>query len=100
MTDKFARMEGVLGLGPFFAGERFSLVDAAFGPVFRYFDVFDEITDLGILARKPKMNAWRRALANRPSVRLAVASDYRARLRAFLRAQNSHLRTLMPTTAP
>jgi glutathione S-transferase len=100
LTDKFSRMEGVLGSGPFFAGERFSLVDAAFGPVFRYFDVFDEIADLGILARKPKVGAWRRALADRPSVRLAVANDYRARLWAFLRAQNSHLRTLMPTTAP
>ena len=99
LADKFARMESVLGSGPFFAGERFSLVDAAFGPVFRYFDVFDEIGDLGILARKPKVNAWRRARADRPSVRSAVADDYRARLRAFLRAQNSHLRTLMPTTA-
>ena len=100
LTDKFARMEGVLGSGPFFAGERFSLVDAAFGPVFRYFDVFDEIADLGILARKPKVNAWRRALSDRPSVRSAVASDYPARLRSFLGAQNSHLRTLMPAVAP
>lgn len=99
LIDKFARMEGVLGSGPFFAGERFSLVDAAFGPVFRYFDVFDEIADLGILARKPKVGAWRRALADRPSVRSAVTDDYRRRLWTFLRAQSSHLRTLMPTVA-
>jgi glutathione S-transferase len=95
LTDKFARMEGALGRGPFFAGERFSLVDAAFGPVFRYFDTFDEITDLGILENRPKVGAWRRALASRPSVCAAVASDYPARLRQFLDAQDSHLRTVM-----
>ena len=46
LTGKFARLEEALGAGPFFAGSRFSLVDAAFGPVFRYFDVFDVIADL------------------------------------------------------
>ena len=100
LTDKFARMEGVLGSGPFFAGERFSLVDAAFGPVFRYFDVFDEITDLGILAHKPKVNAWRRALADRPSVRSAVASDYPGAPAGIPRGPElSPARLLMPTTA-
>jgi glutathione S-transferase len=98
LTDKFARMESVLGSGQFFAGERFSLVDAAFGPVFRYLDVFDEIADLGILASKPRVGAWRRALAGRPSVRSAVAGDYPARLWRFLEAQDSYLRTAMQTT--
>ena len=85
----------VLSLGPFFAGGRFSLVDAAFGPVFRYFDVFDSIADLGILTAKPKIAAWRAALADRPSVRTAVAPDYPERLRRFLDAQDSHLRGMM-----
>jgi glutathione S-transferase len=92
LIEKFARLEAVLGDGPFFDGQRFSLVDAAFGPVYRYFDVFDEIADLGILAGKPKVAAWRRALAARPSVRSAVAADYAERLRRFLAAQDSHLR--------
>jgi len=95
LVQKFARLEGVLGIGPFFAGDRFSLVDAAFGPVFRYFDVFDSIADLGILAGKPKVASWRRALAERPSVRSAVAADYSERLLRFLDARDSHLRTMM-----
>ena len=44
---------------PWFDGENFSLVDAVFGPVFRYFDVFDTIGDFGILAGKPKLARWR-----------------------------------------
>ena len=101
LTAKFARMEGALGSGPFFAGELFSLVDAAFGPAFRYFDVFDVIADLGILTGKPKVAAWRQALVDRPSVRSAVAGNYPARLWRFLEAQDSHLRTMMrPVGAP
>jgi glutathione S-transferase len=95
LAEKFARVERVLGAGPFFAGDRFSLVDAAFGPAFRYFDVVDTIADLGVLAGKPEVAAWRAALADRPSVRAAVTADYPERLRRFLAAQDSHLRTMM-----
>lgn len=95
LAGKFQRLEATLARGPFFAGAHFSLVDAAFGPVFRYFDVFDAISDFGILAGKPKVTAWRRALAARPSVQSAVIPDYPARLRRFLEAKPSHLRTLM-----
>jgi glutathione S-transferase len=98
-TQKFARVEQELaarsGAGPFFAGARFSLVDAAFAPVLRYFDTFDAIADLGILTDKPRVAAWRSALAERPSVRGAVAPDYPDRLRRFLDAQDSHLRRMM-----
>ena len=88
---KFLRVETTLGGGPFFAGERFSLVDAVFGPVFRYFDVFDAITDLGAFAAAPKMRAWRAALGGRPSVRSAVGPDYPELLHAFLVRHDAHL---------
>ncbi len=54
IKGKFARLETVLSDGPFFAGENFSVVDATFGPIFRYFDVFDEIEDFGIFAEVPQ----------------------------------------------
>jgi glutathione S-transferase len=99
LADKFARLEAVLSAGHYFEGNRFSLVDAAFGPVFRYFDVLDRIADLDILTDKPKAMAWRQALAARPSVKGAVAVDYEARLRQFLEAQPSHLRQFMHSDA-
>jgi glutathione S-transferase len=95
---KFERLEGVVA-GPYFAGERFSVVDAVFGPVFRYFDAFDTIADFGILDGLDRVGAWRARLAGRPSVRRAVAEDYPKRLIAFLRARNSHLSSLMPASA-
>lgn len=95
LGDQFARIEAELGSGPWFAGEPFSLVDAAFAPVFRYFDRFDAIADFGILAGKPKLARWREALAVRPSVSRAVAADYPQRLDAFMRARGGALSRLM-----
>lgn len=99
LSGHFARVEQALGDGPWFAGARFSLVDAAFGPVFRYFDVFDRIGDFGILGGKPKIAAWRRELAARRSVKDAVASDYDARLMTFLTGRESFLSRLVMESA-
>jgi glutathione S-transferase len=88
---KFARVEAALGAGPYFAGEAFSLVDAVSAPVFRYFDLFDELTDHGIFRDVPKVRAWRAELAKRPSVRTAVGADYPQLLRAFLVRHDAHL---------
>jgi glutathione S-transferase len=81
---RFERLERALGEGPFFAGEKFSVVDAVFAPVFRYFDVFDTLQDHGIFSGCPEVRAWRAALAARPSVRAAVDADYPERLLDFL----------------
>ncbi len=94
LKAKFERIEESLGDGPFFAGDRFCLVDAAFGPVFRYFDVFDALIDHDIFSRTPKVLAWRRALAARPSVRDAAPADYADRLRAFLADHDAYLHRL------
>jgi glutathione S-transferase len=99
LAGKFDLLERRLGFGPYFDDSQFSLVDVVFGPVFRYFDVFDKIGEFGIFADKPKVIAWRAALATRPSVRGAVAVDYDMRLRAFLESRKSHLSRLITAVA-
>jgi glutathione S-transferase len=91
LRQKFERVESELGEGPFFAGERFSLVDAVFAPAFRYFEVFDRLGDFGILTGLPKVAAWREALAARPSVRAAVSPDNGTRLLAFISDKGGYL---------
>jgi glutathione S-transferase len=91
VAAKFVRVEEALGSGPFFAGEKFSLVDAVFAPIFRYFDVFDKLIDLSIFAETPKVRAWRTELAKRESVRIAVGADYPQLLHAFLVRHNAHM---------
>jgi len=91
VAAKFARVEAALGAGPFFAGRNFGLVDAVFAPVFRYFDLFDQLTELRVFTHTPKLRAWRSVLAQRPSVRSAVSPDYPALLHAFLIGHHAHM---------
>lgn len=91
LRDKFTRIEAQLTTGPYFTGPHFSIVDAAFAPAFRYFDVFDSIADLGIFTGLPKVTAWRAALSTRRSVIGAVRPDYPDLLRAFLRKHDPAL---------
>jgi glutathione S-transferase len=99
LEQRFARLETRVVALPWFDCDRFSLVDAVFGPVFRYFDVFDEIADFGILTGKPKLALWRQSLAARPSVRSAVGIDYPALLHAFIARRNSWLSGLQSRAA-
>jgi glutathione S-transferase len=94
LEARFARLEARVAASRWFDGETFSLVDAVFGPVFRYFDVFDEIGDFGILSGKPKLARWRTSLAARPSVKSAVSAEYPALLHDFLKRRNSWMSQL------
>lgn len=82
--------------GDYFAGTDFCLVDAAFAPIFRLFETFDRLGDFGIFADAPRVQAYRLALAARPSVQQAVVPDYAVHFRAYLRRQGSYLAGLVP----
>ena len=99
LEQRFARLEARVAAMPWFDGEGFSLVDAVFGPVFRYFDVFDGIADFGILSGKPKLHRWRKSLAARPSVQTAVSADYPALLGDFLDRRRSWISGLQARAA-
>jgi glutathione S-transferase len=91
IRDCLTQLEAALGDGPYFAGETFCVVDAVFGPVFRYFDVFDAFVDFGHFKCLPNVSTWRTALATHESVRNAVRGDYNDLLRTFLLNRNSAL---------
>jgi glutathione S-transferase len=76
ISGKLKLMESTLMEGPYFSGPYFSFVDAAFGPAFRQLDVIETINHTGLLDGFPRLEAWRRALATRPSVASAVPDNY------------------------
>jgi glutathione S-transferase len=91
----FERIEQALGPGPYFEGADFSMVDAAFAPVLRYFEVIDVNDTLGLFHGLRRLGAWRTTLARRPSVQQAVAPDYHRHLRMFLLARDSAISARM-----
>ena len=95
LVDKFAWIERYWQGGNYFAGDSFSLVDAVYGPVFRYFDVFDAIADFNIFADTFNVRIWRQTLESRPSIQDAVVENYPQLLLNFLKQRNSYLSTLI-----
>ncbi|WP_439859737.1 glutathione S-transferase family protein [Pseudomonas sp. MBLB4136] len=98
LRRRFEQLEDRLQAGPWFAGERFSLVDAAFAPVFRYWQVFERIADFDTFAGLNKVERWRQALARQPSVQAAAPADYAQRLWQFIERRDSQLSSLLRRT--
>jgi len=83
--EALGKLEAQLGRGggPWFAGSRFTLVDAAYAPFVRRWRVA-EGWDLPARCRFgafPALSAWADALLARPSVRAAEPGDFAARTR-------------------
>ncbi|PSB24938.1 glutathione S-transferase family protein [Stenomitos frigidus] len=98
LIQKWQTLEDQLQEGPFFSGDRFSLVDAVYGPIFRYFVVFEQYQDFGFFAETPKVMGWRDALLSRPSVMEAVLPTYAQLLHEFLLKRHSHLTQIIQAT--
>ena len=90
IKDKLKRVEEQVK-GPFFAGDQFHLVDGVWGTVFRYIDVFEEITGIDFFDGSTKLRTWRDAVMSRESVIKAAPADYSAQLKKFIKARESHL---------
>ncbi|NEJ70237.1 glutathione S-transferase family protein [Rhizobium phaseoli] len=81
---KLQRLEAVIAAEPYFSGIAFSMVDAVYAPLFRYFDIVDAAVSQSIFEDLPRVTAWRAALAGRQSVVAAVGGDYAERFRRHL----------------
>jgi glutathione S-transferase len=88
-------LEATLDQAPYFAGENFSLIDAVYAPIFRYFVAFDRYQNFGFSDRTPKVNAWREVLLQRPSVQQAVPENYYDLLDEFLQKRSSILTAII-----
>ncbi|MEH6576843.1 MAG: glutathione S-transferase family protein [Amphritea sp.] len=96
IQQKFQRVEKQISSMLFFSGEEFHLIDAVYGPIFRYFDVFERFTDLNTFINLPKSQAWHAALKQRKSVQQAVTQDYPELLIQFLKKRESYMSQLIP----
>ncbi len=102
LTEVIARKWRRLDLeikGDYFAGSAFGMVDAAFGPIFRYFDVMDPYLPLDVFEGCALAHQWRLHVMERPSVQVAVTGDYSQKLLRFLKKRNSYISNLIDAEA-
>ena len=77
MLQKLTYLENQLGDGPFFNGEDFCLIDAAFAPFFvRIVQFSSSVCGVDLLAATPKIAAWAKLLLERDSVIKSIPDNY------------------------
>lgn len=95
LRERLLQLDERLDNGPFFSGDRFRIIDAVYGPIFRYFDVLDSVMDLDLSREAEKVQRWHSHLRSRESVRQAVTVDYPERLLTFIQNRGSYMSTLI-----
>ncbi len=91
LNNKWRTLERNLKFQAYFNGQDFSLVDAAFAPVFRYFCVFETLTQVQFFEGVNTVSNWAKLLLRRPSVQRAVSEQYPQQLIEFLAKRTSYL---------
>ncbi len=89
----FARLESALeqGSGPFFNGEKYSLVDAAYAPFLQRYYFLDRIKPLGVIEKFPRVKAWSDVLRKRPSTHSFPESELEALYRVNVKNRKKYL---------
>ena len=85
--------------GPYFNGESFSLVDAAYAPFFMRFGRVEEKVRTGILDEFPLVKAWSAALLNSEFVEGSVAPSFDEKFVQHLYKQESFAAPLLADEA-
>ncbi len=85
------RLEGEIAGEPYFNGEAFALVDAAFAPAFMRLALVESGGSYGMLDGLPKVSRWSQALLERPAVRESVVPEFSELFFASLRDSGGYL---------
>ena len=81
--------------GPYFNGENFSLIDAAYAPIFIRLEVFEDLLGLQVTDKLPKIHAWREKLLAMPAVQKARVPELPDLFRQLIVSRNAYAQSLL-----
>jgi len=91
ITQKLKMVESELSNGVYFSESGFHIIDGVYATLFRYFEVFERLTQVDLYTNLPKIRQWSQALLKRESVQHAVPNNYNQLLLAFMQRANCYL---------
>lgn len=95
-----AKVEAILGDGPYFNGAELSLVDAAYAPLFMRYALLREHADLMPAEDFPRLRAWSDALLALPEVHKSVVDDFPELFADYLREHGDYAANILaPATS-
>lgn len=96
----FDRLEKALakqGSGPFFNGETYSLVDAAYAPFLQRYVFLDRVKKLGHLEKFPRLKEWTTVLLQRSSTHSFPEAEFETLYRQNLKRRNKWVSRFVET---
>ncbi len=89
LIDRFEVLEEEFSDGPFFNGEKFSMIDAVYAPVFRYHHRIAGYKDYNLFEDAENIKAWGDRLMQRSSIIKSVPGSYDQDMTAYLKKLDS-----------
>lgn len=95
-----SKIEEVLGEGPYFSGEKFSLVDAAMAPLLQRIEWTETmVPQLKVFETLPKVKQWWQELRVRPSIMASTVPHVEQLYREYLGGRGTATRRAEPSFA-
>ena len=91
LIDRFEILEDEFSNGKYYSGEKFSLIDAVYAPIFRYHKQIAKYKDYEIFQDAPNVKAWGDRLLERPSVISSIPSSYEDDISGYFKKLDSIL---------
>ncbi len=91
IADKLRIVEVELSEGEYFCKAGFHIIDGVYATLFRYFEVFELLTNTDLYTNLPRVRQWSQALLHRDSVQNAVPQNYNQLLITFMQRANSYI---------
>lgn len=93
LWTKLDRLEEAVVAGPYFNGPNFSLVDAAYAPMFQRLDFLEDLgQDIYDRARHPKLHQWKTRLLDLDSVKRSSVPDLQTVFYDFIGKYDGYFR--------
>jgi glutathione S-transferase len=99
LNNRFDQLEAILINEPYFNGEKFSLVDASYAPLFHRLQCMNELNPgLFLSDRHPNINHWKDRLLQERSVIDSTVSNFTELYRALLWTRHGYISTFLDAT--
>ncbi|MCP4042870.1 MAG: glutathione S-transferase family protein [Gammaproteobacteria bacterium] len=95
LRAKFSRLEQVLERKPFFNGERLSLIDTSYAPLFMRLEILRGVCEVYSVEEFPRITSWSKELLAIPAVQSSVVDGFYELYRGYVRSKQGYLATLL-----
>jgi len=90
LHKKLSQLEAQLKSSPFFNGDAFCLIDAAFAPALIRLDFTERHANLGLFEGLPKIQTWLQNLMARESVTNSILDQFDTRSLDYIKSTNGY----------